>query len=183
MKGKKILVTGAGGFIGSHLVERLVAEGAAVRALVHYNALGSAGCLDRSGVREDIDISFGDITDRYSVRAAVAECEIVLHLAALISIPYSYVAPDAYLQTNAQGTMNVMQAARETGVARVVHVSTSEVYGTARFVPITEDHPLHGQSPYSASKIAADKVAESFHLSFGVPVVTVRPFNTYGPRQ
>jgi dTDP-glucose 4,6-dehydratase len=180
---KRVVVTGGGGFIGSHLVERLVELGCEVRALVHYNALGAAGWLDRSAVREQIDVRFGDITDRDSVRDALEGQEIVCHLAALISIPYSYIAPEAYLRTNALGTMNVMQAARELRPERVVHVSTSEVYGTARFVPITEDHPLHGQSPYSASKIAADKVAESFQLSFGVPVVTIRPFNAYGPRQ
>ncbi len=183
LRGKQILVTGGGGFIGSHLVERLVADGALVRALVHYNALGSAGWLDRSPVREQLEIVFGDITDRDSVAKAAAGCEVIFHLAALISIPYSYTAPESFLRVNASGAMNVMQAARETGVSRVVHVSTSEVYGSARFVPITEAHPLHGQSPYSASKIAADKVVESFHLSFGVPAVTVRPFNTYGPRQ
>jgi NAD dependent epimerase/dehydratase len=183
LAGKRVVVTGGGGFIGSHLVERLVALGCEVRTLVRYNALGGAGWLDRSAVREQIDVRFGDITDRDSARDALEGQEIVFHLAALISIPYSYVAPESYLRTNALGTMNVMQAARELRPARVVHVSTSEVYGTARFVPITEDHPLHGQSPYSASKIAADKVAESFQLSFGVPVVTVRPFNAYGPRQ
>jgi NAD dependent epimerase/dehydratase len=183
LAGKRVLVTGSAGFIGSHLVERLSELGADVRAFVHYNALGSAGWLDHSPVRDGIEVRFGDITDRDSVRDAVGGCEIVFHLAALISIPYSYIAPESYLRTNALGTMNVLQSAREVSVSRIVHVSTSEVYGTARFVPITEDHPLHGQSPYSASKIAADKVAESFHLSFGVPVVTVRPFNTYGPRQ
>ena len=183
LRGKQILVTGGGGFIGSHLVERLVADGASVRAFVHYNALGSAGWLDRSPARDHVDVVFGDIADRDCVRQAAAGCEVLFHLAALISIPYSYSAPESYLRVNAGGAMNVMQAARETGVSRVVHVSTSEVYGSARFVPITEAHPLQGQSPYSASKIAADKVVESFHLSFGVPAVTVRPFNTYGPRQ
>src|SRR5207247_535615 len=158
LRGKQILVTGGGGFIGSHLVERLVADGASVRAFVHYNALGSAGWLDRSPARDHVDVVFGDIADRDSVRQAAAGCEVIFHLAALISIPYSYSAPESYLRVNAGGAMNVMQAARETGVSRVVHVSTSEVYGSARFVPITEAHPLQGQSPYSASKIAADKV-------------------------
>ncbi len=183
LAGQKILVTGAGGFIGSHLAERLVREGARVRAMVHYNALGSRGWLDESELRGDMEIVAADITDHDSVRAALRDREVVFHLAALIAIPYSYAAPGSYVHTNVQGTLNVLQAARELGVERMLHTSTSEVYGTARCVPIDEQHPLQGQSPYSASKIGADKLAEAFHYSFGVPVVTVRPFNTFGPRQ
>jgi NAD dependent epimerase/dehydratase len=183
MKGRQVLVTGAGGFIGSHLVERLIADGARVRAMVHYNALGSRGWLDRSPAAGEADVVAGDITDAESVAAAVAGCEVVFHLAALIAIPYSYRAPRSFIRANVEGTMNVLEAARQSGVARVLQTSTSEVYGTARQVPITEAHPLQGQSPYSASKIGADKIAEAYHLSFGVPVVIVRPFNTYGPRQ
>lgn len=182
-KRKRVLVTGAGGFIGSHLTERLVEEGANVRAMVHYNALGTWGWLDKSPVRSDIEVVAGDICDRGSVRQAMQDAEIVFHLAALIAIPYSYHAPASYVRTNVEGTLNVLQAARELGVERIVHTSTSEVYGTARYVPIDEAHPLQGQSPYSASKIGADKLVESFHLSFDLPVVTVRPFNTFGPRQ
>lgn len=182
-KGKRVLVTGAGGFIGSHLAERLVAEGAAVRSFVHYNALGSAGWLDSSPVRGDVELAAGDICDRDSVRQAMQGVETVFHLAALIAIPYSYAAPASYVRTNVEGTLNVLQAARDKGVGCVVHTSTSEVYGTARQVPIAESHPLQGQSPYAASKIGADKIAEAFHLSYGVPVVTIRPFNTFGPRQ
>jgi dTDP-glucose 4,6-dehydratase len=181
--GHKVLVTGAGGFIGSHLAERLVREGATVRAFVHYNALGSRGWLDESDLQGDMEIVGGDVTDPDSVRAAMQDVEVVFHLAALIAIPYSYRAPASYLRTNVQGTLNVLQAARELGTPRVVHTSTSEVYGTARYVPIDEQHPLQGQSPYSASKIGADKMAEAFHCSFGVPVAIVRPFNTFGPRQ
>lgn len=180
---KKVLVTGAGGFVGSHLAERLVQSGARVRALVHYNALGLRGWLDQSPHRREMEIVSGDICDRDSVRNAAKDSEIIFHLAALIAIPYSYHAPASYVRTNIEGTLNVLQAARELGVQRMIHTSTSEVYGTARYVPIDESHPLQGQSPYSASKIGADKIAESFHLSFGVPLVTVRPFNTFGPRQ
>jgi dTDP-glucose 4,6-dehydratase len=180
---KRVLVTGAGGFIGSHLTERLVELGAEVRAFVHYNALGSWGWLDQSPVRDVIQVVAGDVTDRDSVRHAMQEREIVFHLAALIAIPYSYLAPASYVRTNVEGTLNVLQAARDAGVECVVHTSTSEVYGTAQRVPIDEAHPLQGQSPYSASKIGADKMAEAFHRSFGLPVVTVRPFNTFGPRQ
>jgi dTDP-glucose 4,6-dehydratase len=180
---KTVLVTGAGGFIGSHLAERLVTEGARVTALVHYNALGTWGWLDRSPQRDAMTVVMGDIADRDSVMQAMQGAEIVFHLAALIAIPYSYHAPASYVRTNIGGTLNVLQAAQAHGVERVVHTSTSEVYGTARYVPIDESHPLQGQSPYSASKIGADKLAEAFHLSFGVPVVTVRPFNTFGPRQ
>jgi NAD dependent epimerase/dehydratase len=181
--GKKVLVTGAGGFIGSHLAERLVELGADVRALVHYNSLGRWGWLDHSAEVPKMNVLAGDITDRDLLRQAMAEREIVFHLAALIGIPYSYHAPESYVRTNVLGTLNLLQCARELGVERMIHTSTSEVYGTARAVPIGEDHPLQGQSPYSASKIAADKMAEAFHLSFDLPVVTVRPFNTYGPRQ
>lgn len=182
-KGRKVLVTGAGGFIGSHLAERLVAEGAEVRAMVHYNALGSWGWLDTSPLRGQMEVAAGDITDGDSVRGMMRDRHVVFHLAALIAIPYSYQAPSLYVRTNIQGTMNVLQASREFGIQRLVHTSTSEVYGTAQRVPIDEDHPLQGQSPYSASKIGADKMAESYYCSFDVPVVTVRPFNTFGPRQ
>ena len=181
--GKRVLVTGAGGFIGSHLAEKLVEAGADVRAMVHYNALGTRGWLDHSAVQDEIDVVAGDIADRDSVRQAMASTEVVFHLAALIAIPYSYHAPASYVRTNVEGTLNVLQNARDLGVERILHTSTSEVYGTARIVPISEEHPLQGQSPYSASKIGADKLAEAFHLSFEVPVVTVRPFNTFGPRQ
>jgi NAD dependent epimerase/dehydratase len=181
--GRRALVTGAGGFVGSHLTERLVQAGARVRAMVHYNALGSWGWLERSPVRGDIEVVASDLADRDSVARAMKGSEIVFHLGALIAIPYSYEAPESYVRTNVVGTLNVLQAARELGVGRIVHTSTSEVYGTAQYVPIGEKHPLQGQSPYSASKIGADKMAEAFHRSFGVPVVTVRPFNTFGPRQ
>lgn len=183
LQGQRVLVTGAGGFIGSHLVERLVAEGATVRAMVHYNALASAGWLDTSDKREQVEVMPGDIADAESVRRAVDGCSVVFHLAALIAIPYSYVAPRSYVRTNVEGTLNVLEACRAVGVERLLHTSTSEVYGTARYVPIDEAHPLQGQSPYSASKIGADQMAEAYHRSFKVPVVTVRPFNTFGPRQ
>lgn len=182
-KDKSVLVTGGGGFIGSHLTERLVELGARVRALVHYNALGRRGWLDTLSNREGLQVIAGDITDRDSVENAARDCEVIFHLAALIAIPYSYQAPASYIRTNIDGTLNVLQAARELKVGRMVHTSTSEVYGTALSVPIKEDHPLQGQSPYSASKIGADKIVEAFHKSFDVPVVTVRPFNTFGPRQ
>jgi dTDP-glucose 4,6-dehydratase len=180
---KKVLVTGAGGFIGSHLTERLVELGAKTRAFVRYNSSGSWGWLDQSPLKNDFEVVLGDIRDQDTVTEASNGVDIVFHLAALIAIPYSYQAPRSYVHTNVEGTLNVLQAARQAGSERVVHTSTSEVYGTARAVPIDEHHPLQGQSPYSASKIGADKVAQSFHLSFGLPVVTVRPFNTYGPRQ
>jgi dTDP-glucose 4,6-dehydratase len=182
-QGKTVLVTGAGGFIGSHLTEALAAAGARVRAFVHYDALGGAGWLRGSPRERDLEVVAGDITDTESVAAAVRGVDVVFHLAALIAIPYSYRAPRSYVHTNVIGTLNVLTAARDLGVGRVVHTSTSEVYGTARYAPIDETHPLQAQSPYSASKIGADKLAESFHLSFNVPVVTVRPFNTFGPRQ
>ncbi|WP_404712389.1 NAD-dependent 4,6-dehydratase LegB [Sphingomonas sp. MMS24-J13] len=185
LSGKRVLVTGADGFIGSHLVEHLVRAGVDVRAFVYYNSFNSWGWLDSSAedVRESIDIFAGDIRDSHGVREAMKGCDVVMHLAALIAIPYSYHSPETYVDTNVKGTLNVVQAARDLGVQRVVHTSTSEVYGTARFVPITEQHPLQGQSPYSASKIGADQIAQSFYLSFGTPVATIRPFNTYGPRQ
>jgi NAD dependent epimerase/dehydratase len=183
LNGKKILVTGADGFIGSHLVEHLAAQGHDVRAFVLYNSIGSRGWLDSAQLPPSVEFVAGDIRDAQSVRAATQGCQVVLHLAALISIPYSYQAPESYLDTNVRGTMNVLQAARDLKVERVVHTSTSEVYGTARFVPITEEHPLQGQSPYSASKIAADQMAIAYFSSFGVPVAIMRPFNTYGPRQ
>lgn len=185
LQGKKILVTGADGFIGSYLVEHLVRQGHDVRAFVYYNSFNSWGWLDESpqDIRHSLDVFAGDIRDPHGVRTAMRGCDAVFHLAALIAIPYSYHSPDTYVDTNVKGTLNVVQAARDLGVERVVHTSTSEVYGTARFVPITEEHPLQGQSPYSASKIGADQIAQSFYLSFETPVTTVRPFNTYGPRQ
>jgi dTDP-glucose 4,6-dehydratase len=182
-QGREVLVTGAGGFIGSHLAERLVGQGAKVTALVRYNALGGWGWLDSSPLAAHMEVLAGDITDQTWLRRAMRGQKVVFHLAALIAIPYSYLAPASYLRVNAEGTLNLLQAALEAGVERVVHTSTSEVYGSARRVPIAEDHPLCGQSPYSASKIAADKMAEAFHLSFGLPLATVRPFNTFGPRQ
>ncbi len=183
LKGRRVLVTGAGGFIGSRLCERLVEGGAEVRALVRYTSDGEAGWLDRSPIRGEVDVRRGDLADRDSVFDAVKGTDLVFHLGALIAIPYSYLAPESYVRTNILGTLNVLQAVRELGVGRLVHTSTSEVYGSAQVVPMTEDHPLVGQSPYSASKIAADKLAESYHRSFGTPVVTLRPFNTFGPRQ
>ncbi|MEH6591051.1 MAG: NAD-dependent 4,6-dehydratase LegB [Halioglobus sp.] len=182
---KKILVTGADGFIGSHLTETLVRQGFQVKAFVMYNSFNSWGWLDQSpdDIKDNIEVFAGDIRDPHGVKTAMQGCDIVLHLAALIAIPYSYHSPDTYVDTNVKGTLNIVQAARELGVDRVVHTSTSEVYGTAQFVPITEEHPLQGQSPYSASKIGADQIAQSFYLSFETPVVTLRPFNTYGPRQ
>jgi NAD dependent epimerase/dehydratase len=181
----KVLVTGADGFIGSHLTEALVRQGHDVRAFALYNSFNSWGWLDhcRSDVRGKFEVFSGDIRDPHGVKAAMNGCDAVLHLAALIAIPFSYHSPDAYVDTNIKGTLNVLQAARELGVKRVIHTSTSEVYGTARSVPITESHPLQGQSPYSATKIAADQLVYSFYASFGLPVVIARPFNTYGPRQ
>jgi NAD dependent epimerase/dehydratase len=182
---KKVLVTGADGFIGSHLVEALVERGYDVRSFVLYNSLGSWGWLDAvdDSLRGSFEVFAGDIRDPVGVRTAMEGCDTVFHLAALIAIPYSYHSPATYIDTNVKGTLNVVQAARELGVGKVVHTSTSEVYGTAQFVPITEVHPLQGQSPYSASKIGADQVAWSYYTSFATPVVIVRPFNTYGPRQ
>jgi len=185
LDGKRVLVTGADGFIGSHLTERLVRRGCDVRAFVQYNSFGSWGWLDESpaDIRKNLDVFAGDVRDPHGVRTAMTGCDVVLHLAALIAIPYSYHSPQTYVETNVLGTLNIVQAAKGLGVERVVHTSTSEVYGTARFVPITEAHPLQGQSPYSASKIGADQMALSFHAAFGTPVAVLRPFNTYGPRQ
>jgi NAD dependent epimerase/dehydratase len=182
---RTILITGADGFIGSHLTEALVRQGHKVRAFVLYNSFNSWGWLDQCNddVKGQFEVFAGDVRDPHGIKEAMKGCDVVLHLAALIAIPYSYHSPDTYVDTNIKGTLNVLQAARELGVSRVIHTSTSEVYGTARFVPITEQHPLQGQSPYSATKIAADQLAYSFHASFGLPVVIARPFNTYGPRQ
>lgn len=180
-----VLVTGAGGFIGSHLVERLVGDGRRVRAFIHYNSRNDWGLLELlpKHVRNEVEVVTGDIQDPFGVDKAVAGCEVVFHLASLIAIPYSYVAPQTYVCTNVGGAVNVMQAALRHDVSRVVHTSTSECYGTAQYIPIDERHPLQGQSPYSASKIGADMIAESYYRSFGLPVATIRPFNTYGPRQ
>lgn len=182
---KKILVTGADGFIGSHLTEALVRAGHNVRTFVLYNSFGSRGWLDHVSpdVARSVDVFSGDIRDPQGVRQAVKDCDIILHLAALIAIPYSYHSPDTYIDTNVKGTLNIVQAARDSGAARVICTSTSEVYGTAQFVPITEEHPLQPQSPYSASKIGADNIALSFYKSFNAPVTILRPFNTFGPRQ
>ncbi len=185
LREKKILVTGADGFIGSHLTEELVRRGNAVRAFVFYNSFNSWGWLDYSPmkIRKDIEIFQGDIRDPYRVKEAMKGCDIVFHLAALVAIPYSYRSPDTYIDTNIKGTLNILQAARELEVEKVVHTSTSEVYGTAQYVPIPEEHPLQSQSPYAASKIGADQLAFSFYNSFSTPVSIIRPFNTYGPRQ
>lgn len=181
----KILVTGADGFIGSHLTETLIRSGREVRAFVYYNSFNNWGWLDHSprDIRQQLDVFAGDIRDPHGVKTAMRGCDTVLHLAALIAIPYSYHSPDSYVETNIRGTLNVLQAARELEVHKVVHTSTSEVYGTARSVPINEEHPLQGQSPYAATKIGADQLALSFQRAFGTPVTVIRPFNTYGPRQ
>jgi len=181
----KILVTGADGFIGSHLIEALVRQGHQVKAFVLYNSFNSWGWLDHcaSDVKGHFEVFAGDIRDPHGVKEAMKDCDVVLHLAALIAIPFSYHSPDTYVDTNIKGTLNILQAARDLDVKRVIHTSTSEVYGTAKFVPITEEHPLQGQSPYSATKIAADQLAYSFYSSFSLPVLIARPFNTYGPRQ
>jgi NAD dependent epimerase/dehydratase len=182
---KPVLVTGAGGFIGSHLVDELLRRGADVTAFVHYNARNDWGMLEGryTDATENLHVIAGDVTDALFVKKAVAGKEVVFHLAALIGIPYSYVAPESYINTNVKGTLNLMQASLDENVRRIVHTSTSEVYGTAQYTPIDEKHPLQGQSPYSASKIGGDKIAESFYCSFGLPVTTIRPFNTFGPRQ
>lgn len=182
---KIVLVTGGGGFIGSQLVERLVSAGAKVRAFVRYTSRNDLGLLRLTPpeIRSEFEVVAGDLRDGMAVKKAVDGCEYVFHLGALISIPYSYVHPVEVVETNIQGTLNVLNACREGGVERLIHTSTSEVYGTAQYVPIDESHPLQGQSPYSASKIGADKLAESFYSAYELPVVTVRPFNTYGPRQ
>jgi NAD dependent epimerase/dehydratase len=185
LKNKKVLVTGADGFIGSHLVEQLIMEGAVVKAFVFYNSFNSWGWLDALP-KESIDkveIFAGDIRDSNGVRTAMKGCDLVFHLAALIAIPYSYHSPDSYIDTNVKGTLNIVQAAKDLGVERVIVTSTSEVYGTAQYIPIDEIHPRQPQSPYSASKIGADSIAESFYRSFNLPLTIVRPFNTYGPRQ
>lgn len=182
---RKIFVTGADGFIGSHLVEQLVNLGCQVKALVLYNSFGTWGWLDSlpREIKDNIEVVMGDVRDPHGVKSMMRGCDIVLHLAALIGIPYSYHSPDTYIDTNVKGTLNIVQAARELSVQKVVHTSTSEVYGTARYVPIDEAHPLQGQSPYSASKIGADQIALSFYTSFDVPISVIRPFNTFGPKQ
>jgi len=179
------LITGASGFIGSHLAEELVKRAGSVRCLVHYNGRNDWGNLEflSDDKKDHLDVMLGDIQDPFFVHKVTAGCDVVFHLASLIAIPYSYIAPQSYISTNVMGTLNVMQACLEHQVAKVIHTSTSEVYGTAMYTPIDEKHPLQGQSPYSASKIGADKVAESFYCSFQLPVATLRPFNTFGPRQ
>ncbi len=182
---KKVLITGADGFIGSHLTERLISEGAQVKAFVMYNSFNTWGWIDTFSSREKevVDIVCGDIRETDLLKQALKDVDIVFHLAALIAIPYSYASPSSYIKTNVEGTLNLLQTGLECGVEKIIHTSTSEVYGTAQYIPIDEKHPLQGQSPYSASKIGADMVAESFYRSFNLPVTTVRPFNTYGPRQ
>jgi NAD dependent epimerase/dehydratase len=182
---KRVLVTGAGGFIGSHLAARLVELGARVRAVVRYNSRNDWGLLEvlPASIKSNLDVRPGDLTDPFWTLSTAAGCEIIFHLAALIAIPYSYTAPQQFLAVNGAGTLNLLEAARAHGVERFIHTSTSETYGTARYTPMDENHPLTGQSPYAASKIAADKLVESYHLSFGVPAAIIRPFNTYGPGQ
>ena len=182
---KQVLITGADGFIGSHLTERLISEGAQVRAFVMYNSFNTWGWIDTFSSRdkEAMDIFSGDIRETDLLKQALKDVDIVFHLAALIAIPYSYASPSSYIKTNVEGTLNLLQTGLECSVEKIIHTSTSEVYGTAQYIPIDEKHPLQGQSPYSASKIGADMVAESFYRSFNLPVTTVRPFNTYGPRQ
>jgi NAD dependent epimerase/dehydratase len=185
LKGKNVIVTGADGFIGSHLVEQLLEEGCHVTAFVYYNSFNSYGWLDTFSAEQltKIKVISGDIRDPHGVKKALEGIEVVFHLAALIAIPYSYHSPDTYIDTNIKGTLNIVQAARELGIKRVLVTSTSEVYGTALYVPIDEKHPRQGQSPYSATKIGADSIADSFYRSFNIPITIVRPFNTYGPRQ
>lgn len=182
---KKVLVTGAGGFIGSHLVETLVKSNANVRAFIKYNSKNSWGHLDHLDemVKKNLEVFIGDLQDSFAVRKAVKGVDVVFHLGALIGIPYSYIAPEHYVNTNIKGTLNVLEACLSENTPKLIHTSTSETYGTAQYTPIDESHPLQGQSPYSASKIGADKLAESYHLSFNLPVSTIRPFNTFGPRQ
>ena len=180
---KKILITGADGFIGSHLTEMLVAKGYKVRALSQYNSFNNWGWLENINCKKDVEIFTGDIRDPNYCKVITKDIDIIFHLAALIAIPFSYSAPDSYLETNIRGTLNICQAAKENGISRLIHTSTSEVYGTAKYIPIDENHPLQPQSPYSATKIAADAMAMSFYNSFNLPVTIVRPFNTYGPRQ
>lgn len=184
-KKNKVLITGADGFIGSHLTEELIQQGYNVKAFVYYNSFNSWGWLDSlpNNIKNEIEVFAGDVRDPHGVKEAMKDCDTVIHLASLIAIPYSYHSPDTYVDTNIKGTLNILQAARELGISKVVHTSTSEVYGTAQYVPIDEDHPLQGQSPYSASKIGADQMALSFNKSFETPVAIIRPFNTYGPRQ
>ncbi len=185
LQNKKVLITGADGFIGSHLTERLVEKGADVTALAQYNSFNNWGWIEtlNDDIKKEIKVYTGDIRDYDNISKAIKGKHIVFHLAALIAIPYSYQSPAAYVKTNIEGTLNVMEACKNFNIEKVVHTSTSEVYGTAQYVPINEEHPLQGQSPYSASKIGADKIVESYHKSFGLPVATIRPFNTYGPRQ
>ncbi|BAT72256.1 dTDP-glucose 4,6-dehydratase [Thermosulfidibacter takaii ABI70S6] len=185
LRNKRVLVTGAAGFIGSHLVERLLLEGCNIRAFVRYNSFNNWGWLEGFGKEElsNIEVFVGDIRDFNSVKEAVKGVDVIFHLAALISIPFSYHSPDSYVETNVKGTLNILQAAKDYSVEKLLITSTSEVYGTAKYVPIDENHPRQGQSPYSATKISADYLAESFYRSFGLPVVIIRPFNTYGPRQ
>ncbi|MBF0518534.1 MAG: SDR family NAD(P)-dependent oxidoreductase [Nitrospirae bacterium] len=186
LNGKKVLVTGADGFIGSHLVEALIEKNCDVRAFVFYNSFNSWGWLDtfpKKTVLKDIDVFTGDVRDPNGVRKVLSDIDIVFHLAALIGIPFSYHSPDSYVDTNIKGTLNVLQGCRDNGIEKLIVTSTSEVYGSAQYVPINEKHPLHAQSPYAATKVGADSLAESFHLSFNLPVVIARPFNTYGPRQ
>jgi NAD dependent epimerase/dehydratase len=185
LAGKQVVVTGAGGFIGSHLAERLVREGCRVTALLHYDARANRSNLEFVDpiLTKEMDIQTGDIRDPFLMSRLIKNCDVVFHLAALIGIPYSYLAPASYVETNIQGTLNVLQASLVAGITRVIHTSTSECYGTAQYTPIDEHHPLHGQSPYAATKIGADMLAESFHRSFNLPVTTIRPFNTFGPRQ
>jgi NAD dependent epimerase/dehydratase len=185
IEGKTILVTGAGGFIGSHLVEALASKGAELKIFIRYNSRNDLGMLKDipSDIRNNLDVITGDIIDFGTVKKAVKNCDIVFHLAALIGIPYSYLAPGRYIDTNIKGTLNILQASREEEVEKIIHTSTSEVYGTAKYVPIDENHPLEGQSPYSASKIGADMLAHSYFFSFNTPIAIIRPFNTFGPRQ
>jgi NAD dependent epimerase/dehydratase len=185
LKGKKVLVTGADGFIGSHLAEELLKEAASVKAFVYYNSFNKWGWIDsfEQKAQNEIEIFSGDIRDTYGVKKAMENCDVVFHLAALIAIPYSYYSPESYIETNIKGTLNVLQAAKELSTEKVLVTSTSEIYGTALYTPIDEKHPKQAQSPYSATKIGADAIAESFYRSFNLPVTIVRPFNTYGPRQ